>query len=290
MKRCPRCKNSKDSSCFSKNVRSKDGLYCYCKECHKQILKENEQQIKERNRRHYLAHREERLRWQKRYAETHKEQISVYGKAYQREYFKKTQHTVGHRYKAYKGDAKRRSFEFHLSFEEFSSFWQQPCEYCGATIDTIGIDRKDNSGHYNIDNCVSCCRICNFAKGQMSFTDWQVHLIQVAAFVRHRITKWVERDITPRELKKRYANYQNNARRKGIEFALDWEGFLEFKNKPCEYCGIVGGNVGIDRVDNRFGYKTGNCVSCCSSCNSGKNNRPSEEWASWLSRIAERYH
>jgi hypothetical protein len=191
MKRCPRCGNSKDPSCFSKTVRNKDGLYCYCKECHKQIQKTNKQKIKERQHRYYLEHKEEKLRWQKSYAESHKEQISAYSKVYQKEYFKKTQCTVGHRYKAYKGDAKRRNIEFHLTFEEFASFWQQPCEYCGVVMDIVGIDRKDNLWHYDIDNCVSCCRICNWAKGQISLADWQAYLAQVAKFARHGATRWM---------------------------------------------------------------------------------------------------
>lgn len=289
MKRCAKCGNPKDDSDFSRDRSRQDGLYCYCKECHKQIQKENEQKIKERKHQHYVEHREDKLFQQKMYAETHKEQIAAYNKTYQKEYFRRMRHTAHHRYKTYKGDAKRRALGFSLTFEEFSSFWQQPCAYCGAPMDTIGIDRKDNLGHYNSNNCVSCCPLCNWAKGQMAFADWEAHLIQVAAFVCHGTVKLAEGNCPPKALKRRFANYGNNAKRKGIAFALDWEHFLEFKGKPCAYCGTATDNIGIDRVNNDFGYEIGNCVPCCGSCNSGKSNRSREEWVAWLNRIANRY-
>ena len=44
-----------------------------------------------------------------------------------------------------------------------------PCSYCGRLCDPSidyynGIDRIDNNIGYTIDNSVSCCKYCNFAK------------------------------------------------------------------------------------------------------------------------------
>lgn len=69
-----------------------------------------------------------------------------------------------HKFTEYKANAKKRGIEFRLSKEEFNSFWQQPCEYCGDNINTIGLDRIDSNECYNIENIKVCCEICNKMK------------------------------------------------------------------------------------------------------------------------------
>ena len=39
-----------------------------------------------------------------------------------------------------------------------------------------GIDRKDNNIGYIIENCVSCCGICNRMKMDMSYDDFLNHI------------------------------------------------------------------------------------------------------------------
>ncbi len=73
-----------------------------------------------------------------------------------------------HRYAVYKRGAKIRGYSFDLTLEEFSSLWNTPCHYCNDPIDGIGIDRKDNSIGYTVDNTTSCCTNCNFMKGTLS--------------------------------------------------------------------------------------------------------------------------
>lgn len=64
----------------------------------------------------------------------------------------------------YKSGAKKRGIEFKLTDEQFQSFWQQPCNYCGTKVETIGLDRIDSNECYSIENVVSCCAICNTMK------------------------------------------------------------------------------------------------------------------------------
>ena len=74
----------------------------------------------------------------------------------------------------YKYNAKKRNLEFLLTKKQFKELTQQNCFYCGAkpynaeNRSTLngkfiynGIDRVDNTKGYIIDNCVTCCRICN---------------------------------------------------------------------------------------------------------------------------------
>lgn len=72
------------------------------------------------------------------------------------------------RYKVYKAGAERRGLVFNLNQDEFLSFWNKPCRYCGEIVDTIGLDRKNNKEGYTISNTVSCCKQCNFMKHTMT--------------------------------------------------------------------------------------------------------------------------
>jgi len=60
--------------------------------------------------------------------------------------------------------AEVRGIKFDLSFQEFMQLWQEPCEYCGDEIESIGIDRTDSSKGYSVDNIVPCCGTCNLMK------------------------------------------------------------------------------------------------------------------------------
>ena len=91
---------------------------------------------------------------------------------------------------SYKYQAKKRGYVWGLTKEQFKEITQRKCYYCGilpnqscsvsnpqCNGDYIhnGIDRIDNKKGYTIDNVVSCCGICNMAKGkltQQEFKDW----------------------------------------------------------------------------------------------------------------------
>ncbi len=89
---------------------------------------------------------------------------------------------------SYKRSASDRNLDFNLSKEQARKLFEGNCFYCGIapTISYTnsnlsgkyawnGIDRKDNSKGYIIENCVSCCKMCNFAKSNYSledFTNW----------------------------------------------------------------------------------------------------------------------
>jgi hypothetical protein len=76
------------------------------------------------------------------------------------------------RFLHYKCGAKKRGLNFELTFEEFMGFWQVPCYYCGASIETVGIDRLDSAVGYVLNNAVSCCSACNTAKSDYSVQEF----------------------------------------------------------------------------------------------------------------------
>lgn len=97
-------------------------------------------------------------------------------------------------YLRYKHNAISRNLKFLLNKEEFKTLTKQNCYYCGTSPSEItkgktaygeyiynGIDRIDSSLNYTIDNCVSCCTICNKAKNNLTkeqFSNWIARLIK----------------------------------------------------------------------------------------------------------------
>ena len=94
-------------------------------------------------------------------------------------------------YRGYRASAKRRGYEFELSFEEFTSLINKNCHFCGSEPTSRykyghyretkeinlynGIDRYDNTKGYTVENSVTCCSICNRAKSTIppqDFIEW----------------------------------------------------------------------------------------------------------------------
>lgn len=101
--------------------------------------------------------------------------------------------------KNYKGAAKRRDYEWTLTFDEAVNFITNNCFYCGVEPSTTfwhrgakesslqrsrpylynGIDRVENTIGYTRENCVSCCSICNNSKACLSVEEWTVWIQRI---------------------------------------------------------------------------------------------------------------
>lgn len=99
----------------------------------------------------------------------------------------------------YQDAAQRRGLDFKLSREEFRDITQKPCFYCGILPNSIfgrrntnggyihnGIDRINNSKGYTFDNCVPCCKICNYMKHKLSQEEFLIHIKEI---YEHQINK-----------------------------------------------------------------------------------------------------
>jgi len=91
---------------------------------------------------------------------------------------------------AYRGAAESRGYSFELSLEQFKELCSSSCHYCESSPSMIkktkydsilmnGIDRTDNSKGYEIENCVSCCSICNQMKHNLSVEEFLGHIGKV---------------------------------------------------------------------------------------------------------------
>lgn len=104
-------------------------------------------------------------------------------------------------YKGYKTSAKKKKRNFQLTKEQFFGMIQSKCHYCGVGPETKwndlvygtlkfpvknflynGIDRKDNSLGYTLENCVPCCSKCNLSKRTMSIDEWKQWIQRVYQF------------------------------------------------------------------------------------------------------------
>ena len=96
----------------------------------------------------------------------------------------------------YKYSAKKRKLSWSLSDEDVRQLTLLSCYYCGQEPQQIirhanwsskrpsflynGIDRVDNSKGYEINNVVPCCKICNYAKrdlSQQDFISWAKRIV-----------------------------------------------------------------------------------------------------------------
>ena len=94
-----------------------------------------------------------------------------------------------HLYSERKSGAAKRGHSWSLTFEQFKDMVLSPCYYTGRKPSQVwkssggsfcivnGIDRKDNTKGYEIDNCVPCCKDVNYAKRTLSEQDF-LNLIQ----------------------------------------------------------------------------------------------------------------
>ncbi|MEW6238393.1 MAG: hypothetical protein AB1656_23665 [Candidatus Omnitrophota bacterium] len=77
------------------------------------------------------------------------------------------------KYSVYKKRAEKQfKGEEHLTEDEFISISQQNCHYCDKSGPN-GIDRFDNIKGYTKENCVPCCKHCNYVKGNLSIEDFE---------------------------------------------------------------------------------------------------------------------
>lgn len=93
----------------------------------------------------------------------------------------------------YKRNAEKRGFGWLLKRSDVENIIKKDCFYCGTCPTNIkktknsigdglsysGIDRIDSLKSYTIENAVPCCRICNYAKSNMTLKEFQEWAIKI---------------------------------------------------------------------------------------------------------------
>ena len=104
--------------------------------------------------------------------------------------------------RSYIRGASERGHEFLLSKDEFKYFTKQKCFYCGidpynefksvcykTTYIFNGVDRVNSKENYTLENCVSCCKRCNYAKHIMTENEWLDWTTRFVNYNKHLINE-----------------------------------------------------------------------------------------------------
>jgi hypothetical protein len=87
-------------------------------------------------------------------------------------------------FSSYKYSAKIKKIDFSLSDDDLYRLSQEKCSYCGSSPFSVsnrlgmkfvynGIDRVDSNKGYTLENCVACCKACNYAKRTLSVNEFK---------------------------------------------------------------------------------------------------------------------
>lgn len=122
---------------------------------------------KERYQKQYFQRSEVKVRNAERMAERY---LTEDGQAYEH----KVRRTAKSRFARGKYGATRRKKTWDIAFEDYERLIANPCTYCNKSLADetgSGLDRKDNSRGYSLDNVNPCCADCNRRRSKSMGSD-----------------------------------------------------------------------------------------------------------------------
>ena len=183
--------------------------------------------------------------------------------------------SINQSFRSYMKEANRRNLEFQLSKDIFCNIIKENCHYCNEINNEKnfnGIDRLDSNKGYMVDNCVSCCSLCNYLKNKTSFDVFINRIQHIVTYSKNKILLFDE--CFPNFISGNYRQYIVSAKNRNIDFLLSENVFNNITKESCYLCGKKNNEKhrnGVDRYDNSIGYIETNCKSCCNTCNMMKN-------------------
>lgn len=182
-----------------------------------------------------------------------------------------TKKSLYHQYQIYIRNANNKNVSFNITFEDYTNIVHTKCYYCGILQDRgfNGIDRVDSKLGYMLDNCVSCCKMCNYMKASLSI-DVFIKRVEHILSYKNIISGNLYPECFPNHNCSPYDNYKFRAFKKQIEFLITKEEYENIIQKNCFLCGKQNNEYhinGIDRIDNNNGYVIDNINTCCGDCN-----------------------
>lgn len=274
VKRCAKCR-AKDA----KNKSRPDK-----REKHAAHLRETRPDIASRERRRAAdedAYLEDNAQAMREWRAANKEHVSSYKKM-----------NVRARVGAIEARARTKGIAWDESMnrEHCAELVKNACFYCGAEPATTlnGFDRMDSTAGYHANNCVPCCRACNFMKKSLdarTFVERSLHISRVHGAEGTMFSEaWHDH-----ASRSSVFEYMARAAKKGLEFALTVDEFEQIASGACHYCLASPSSThvnGVDRMDNELGYTRCNAVACCKECNHMKADMSAEQFIDHAKRVA----
>ena len=245
-KRCEKCRHKEQIQSKLRQSKYKKNKLCIkcgksldinnvkCKKC-LEIQKNIEQNRPKRDRNwtqellNNPERKEKRDKWQKEYCRTEE-----------------------NKYNDYKKKAEKKERVFEITLEDAKQFFHGYCGYCndkynGYEEDSFssnklklnGIDRKDNKKGYTIDNCISCCKNCNFLKGALDPNTLIKRCEHILYYNNEVYIEYYKYDYTifGDAISGTYNQYKKNALNNKKEFTLTIYEFNIMINDNCYICG-----------------------------------------------------
>jgi len=102
-------------------------------------------------------------------------------------------------FRKYEENATRKKIPFHLTQEQLNSVAEKDCTFCEAPATASpahvkyygawksnGLDRKDNTKGYTIENVQPCCFMCNRMKSNLKEEDFLEHVGKIKCLHKER--------------------------------------------------------------------------------------------------------
>ena len=176
-------------------------------------------------------------------------------------------------YKVYSRCANLKNLSFELTYDDYLKIVNVPCYYCDCVEDDKGfngIDRLNSSIGYAIDNCVSCCRMCNYMKKSLDVCTFLQRIEHILTYNKSITDGNLYPDCFANYKGCGFDAYKQRADNKNLDFTITETEFNATTKMPCYLCGKHTDDChqnGVDRIDNSFGYVHGNTAPCCGECN-----------------------
>jgi hypothetical protein len=98
------------------------------------------------------------------------------------------------RYNVTKASAKNRGIPFGLTFEQYKEIVAQPCIYGNDRHKRAnGVDRKDSSLGYTLDNSAPCCARHNRIKSDLFTYDEMLHIVKTCPSAEPCVYGWTKK-------------------------------------------------------------------------------------------------
>ena len=233
-KRCPKCERVLPLSSFSHDKSSKDGRFCYCKDCKKELAKayyaKHRGEIVKKVAEWRKLNKEKKAAYDAQYYQAHKDEI----KAYKAEWRAKNKEAIA-----------QKHAEWHKANKE--KIAEHRAEYYQAHKDEI---KAYNAEWYQTHRDSELKKRAEYRDPILNPLNW------ARKIVGHYRDMDRERGF-------------DDSKTITAEWFLE-----NIAYRPCVHCGKQGiGKVGCNRLDNTKGHTQDNVESCCMPCNARENIR-----------------